>query len=140
MGILADIFVATEDEAFAYESAIGTEDIEKYERAEFKGLTDLEFGILWAILEKEEWNAEKHMLEEIDFNDEAMLVQFSEDLIALINAIDEQGFDIILDEWLEVEELSGCAREDIRLVLNDLIRLANSAASSKRGLYLWVSL
>lgn len=140
MGILADIFVATEDEALAYESAIGTEDIEKYERAEFKGLTDLEFGILWAILEKEEWDAEKHMLEEIDFNDEAMLVQFSDELIALINAIDKQRFEIVLDEWLAGEELSGWQREDIRVVLNDLIRLAKSAESSKRGLYLWGSL
>lgn len=140
MGILADIFVATEDEALAYESAIGTEDIEQYERAEFKGLTDLEFGILWAILEKEEWSAEKHLLEEIDFNDESMLVQFSDELIALINAIDEQNIEVILDEWLEVEELSDWQREDLRLVLNDLIRLSKSTVSTKRGLYMWSSL
>jgi hypothetical protein len=144
MGILADIFVATEDEALAYESSIDSDDIEKYERVEFKGLTGLEFGTLWAILENEEWDVDVHMLEDVSYGDdgETWLMMFPDELISLLCSVENNNFESVLDQWAITEELqmSGWEPAEVGTVLKDLIRLAKTAQSSKRGLYLWGSL
>lgn len=144
MGILADIFVATEDEALAYESSIDSDDIEKYERVEFKGLTGLEFGTLWAILENEEWDVDVHMLEDVSYGEdgETWLMMFPDELISLLCSVENNNFESVLDQWAITEELqmSGWEPAEVGTVLEDLIRLAKTAQSSKRGLYLWGSL
>ena len=53
MGILADIFVATREDALHYETIFLAEQklpTDCYERVEYKGFTGLEFGTLWAIM------------------------------------------------------------------------------------------
>lgn len=62
MGLLCDLFVNTRDEALAYESTT-TQDrdirLKRFSPFEFKGLTSLEFGTLWAILANEEWDVRR---------------------------------------------------------------------------------
>lgn len=61
MGLMTELFVAEGKDAKGYDpvSSSGTE------RVQLGGLTTLEFETLWAILEGEEWNPEKHVLREI---------------------------------------------------------------------------
>ena len=145
MGILADLFVSTPEEAIAYEAAIGTAQIEKrYERAEYKGLTGLEFGTLWAILEGKEWDVDKHMLEEIHFgpDGETWLMKFPAELIGLLISADAAKTEAALNSWAQTEELqmNGVTLEDVRPIFTDLVRLANIANTEQESLYLWGSL
>ena len=75
MGLLCDLFVNSHEEALAYESTVSLDRnsrIKRFDPVEFKGLTSLEFGTLWAILESEEWNPEKHMLIDVAFGEEGV--------------------------------------------------------------------
>lgn len=67
MGILSDLFVAEPPDAPSYESLqlSGKLPAGRFERVQFQGLTDLNFSILWAFLESQEWDVKTHVLEEI---------------------------------------------------------------------------
>jgi len=53
MGILSDIYISREDEASKYDTAPAT----FAERAQFTGMTPLEYSTLWAIMRGVEWQA-----------------------------------------------------------------------------------
>jgi hypothetical protein len=134
MGIIADLFISTPEAAIQYQSTLEKPALhQQYESIEFKGLTGLEFGILWAILEKEEWDIDKHSLTEIQFGEdgETWLMLFPERLVNQLRSIDSSSFEAILLQWSNAEEfqLNGITSEDIRPIFESLIKLATKSSS-----------
>jgi len=144
MGLLCDLFVTTREEALAYEATVTRSSgvrMEQYSPVEFKGLTGLEFGTLWAILAREEWDVDKHMLIDVAFGDgnETWLHQFQEEYVDLLSRLDEGAIDLASQAWSKTDELS-CSANDIRPVVEALAKLSGEAISTEKGLYMWGSL
>ena len=77
MAILSDFFVSTESDAAKYEALrSGGCLLNDYEVIEFKGLTNLELGTLWAIIEGQEFHFEKHALESLGPQGHSWLFRF----------------------------------------------------------------
>ena len=144
MGITADFFVATPADALAYEASLSNRaaSIEKYQPVEYKNLTGLELGILWSMLEGEEWSIEKHDLVHVHFGDggETWLMLFPDPLVALLVGIEDSQLPEIARRWSEIGELSQWAPRDTLEVLKDVRRLAVRSQEAGFGLYLWGSL
>jgi hypothetical protein len=145
MGILADLFVATEQDARDYESSMLEErdgHDEKYQPAQYKSLTTLEFGMLWALLERKDWDVNRHMLEPVAQGEEAetWLERFQPGFVDLLTTLSDQRLEEVAAQWAATEELDGWEQADTEQVLVDLRRLAQEASGSGRGLYLWGSL
>lgn len=140
MGVLADIFIATADEAEQYQSS--KKDLEQFHPLQYKGVTDIEFGILWALLENQEWNVERHLLEEINFDDECSLFQFQTDFLKLLGSLSPEQLETTATQWFATEELqeSRWTYETVLTLLQNLNHLAKKIIGSDKGLYLWVSL
>ncbi|MBB5018509.1 hypothetical protein HNQ59_001798 [Chitinivorax tropicus] len=144
MSLLCDLFVNSREEALAYESTASLDRsnrIKRFAPVEFKGLTSLEFGTLWAILENEEWNPEKHMLIDVAFGEggESWLHQFQDEYVALLSKLEETDVNAAAHEWSQTEELS-CSADDIHPVVVALVRLSQQSISQCKGLYMWGSL
>ena len=144
MGLLCDLFVNSHEEELAYESTTPLDRnarLKRFDPAEFKGLTSLEFGTLWAILAKEEWDSDKHMLIDVAFGEgnESWLHQFQDDYVELLSKLDKNAIDTAAQAWSETEELS-CSAEDVRPVVEALVRLSQQSISQSKGLYMWGSL
>ena len=144
MGLLADIFVAPPADALEYESLVQNKAalIEKYQPAEYRNLTGLEFGSLWAILMKEQWDYEKHKLAEIRFGEggETWLMEFPSGLVSLLSSLDESELPGVAAQWAKTEELELRGGDDIADLLADLRRLAIRSIESGERMVLWGSL
>lgn len=144
MGLLCDLFVNTHDEALAYESTT-TQDrdarLKRFSPVEFKGLTSLEFGTLWAILANEEWDVEKHMLIDVAFGEgnESWLHQFQDEYVRLLSKLDGNAVSSAAEAWSKTEELA-CSGDDVRPVVEALVHLSKEAIATNKGLYMWGSL
>ena len=143
MGILADIFVSDTSEALAYEtSQIGdwTSHINRYQPIQLRNLTNLEFSTLWALLENEEWDLDKHDLEVIEFSEdgESWLYKFPEKLINLLSNLDSDSCIPFAEAWAKTDELamSAWTVSEAQDVLIQLIKASKKAHESKQGLYL----
>lgn len=147
MGIIADIFVTTPEAAADYASSQlrgRPAHIKKYQPAEYKGLTPLEFGSLWALIASEEWSAKKHMLAEVSYGEgnESWLFSFPEPFVRLLAGLGDKQVDQYSAEWAKTEELqlSGSTPADVLPIIVDLRRMAKSALASGHPMYLWGSL
>lgn len=143
MGILADLFVATPDDALAYHDLMldGAITPDRFDRAEFKGLIDLYFGELWAILNNEPWNFEAHHLEEIYVKDqgEVWLFRFPEPFVARLKSLNAADIPRAAKAWASTEELRAWELADVIPVVRALVRLS-MVAERGSNLYLWGSL
>lgn len=145
MGILADIFVASPAAASDYAASQlrgRAAHVAKYQPAEYKGLTSLEFGTLWALLAGEEWDVEKHMLEDISYGEgnESWLCRFPQPLVDLLAALSDTQVETYAAAWAKTDELAGAAVSDLQRIILDLRRLAKASKSSGKDMYLWGSL
>lgn len=137
MATLADIYIAPTDEADRYDGASS-----KFERIEAKRLTPLELSTLWAILSVEEWdmphlNAFESILDRSD--DGYSIYRFPTAFVESLALLDETKVDDVSRQWAETDELA-CDPDDIRPLVEDLVRLARQAHADNSGLYLWMSL
>lgn len=144
MGIIADIFVSTPQDADTYDDlAISGEELpgDRFERVEFKGFTPLEFGTLWAILERRDWDESQHQLEHIAHRDEgeSWLERFPPALVELLAGLSDQKLEETSVVWGQTEELE-CDGPQLVPVLQGLRKLARSAVANHRSMYLWGSL
>jgi hypothetical protein len=144
MGILADLFVATPEAALDYHSSVDKVALhQKYEIVELRGLTGTELGVLWSILDGKEWNIETHSLKEIQFgeNGETWLFLFPNSFVELLRSIDSSRMQTVLLQWVSSEEiaLSGASTEDVRTILESLIKVAERSHASNKNMYLWGS-
>jgi len=146
MAILADLFVASADDAANYESSLGDRDthLKKFSPVEYTRLTNLEFGFLWAVIVLETWDVNIHMLEDVACAEggETWLCRFPEPFLNALTSLESARIGEIADAWSLTEELaaSGFRASDIKPIVDDLVHLANAAKSSGLGLYLWGSL
>jgi hypothetical protein len=141
--MLSDFFVATPAEALRYANRIDeADDGEEIERllqpAQYKGITGLEIGTLWAILEGREWDAEKHMPADVCLAEdgEIWLHRFPAELSQLLAHLDGAALKVTMAAWAATEELD-CSPEDLKPVLEDLRSLARQAGDNGKSVYLW---
>ena len=135
MGLLADIITASDIEADAYfqtqsVAALASPDC----RLEFKGLTGLEFGSLWSIIENEEWEVSKHMLKEVRFGEggESWLMEFPVELVKILAALDNDVLSDLATAWSKTEELEYSTAEDLLPIIVGLKALASQAAQNRK--------
>ena len=143
MGVIADFFIAGPAEAIRYVNRIdepdeGEEIALLLNPVHFNGITDLEIGTLWAILERREWDIEKHMPEDIyvEEDGESWLHRFPDELTILLANSNADGLESASEQWAKTEEID-CNAEDLRPLLNDLQSLARQAAATGQSIYLW---
>ena len=139
MGLIADFIVATESDALKYAESGG--ELGGIERCDYKNYTSLSIAELWALLEDKVLNLDHHDLEEVLITDdgESWLFRFPDKLSERIAKINSDRIETIAAKWSESEEVPGDG-PDNEPVLNDLIRLCNSARTGVRHVYLWGSL
>ena len=144
MGILSDIFVATAEDASQYERVVESGaalDPSRYSRVEYKGLTDLAFGVLWAKMLDEPWDIDRHMLVPVGGRDDGStwLMEFPAELVGLLADTADTPDSNLCADW-GVDEDVKIEPKILESVLRDLRNLAQQAKSEKRNLYLWGSL
>jgi hypothetical protein len=144
MGLLCDLFVTTRDDALLYETCLRQDEEarrRKYSPLEFKRLTSLEFGTLWAILEGKSWDPARHMLIDVAFGDDnqSWLHEFQAEYVLLLSTRQSNDVKRIAAMWAATEEINGTP-DDVIPIIEALVSLARKAMSEKRGLYMWGSL
>ncbi|MEL7023272.1 MAG: hypothetical protein AAGL69_05955 [Pseudomonadota bacterium] len=147
MGILADLFVATPAEATAYEASLlqSSPGIEvQYDPKQFRNVTDINFSILYALVEDEPWNLEKHRLKLIHLGDdgESWLFELPRELCEKLAKLSDQELDDLTTAWAATEEfvIAQWTASDVAPLTEALRELSKRAIESERGLYLWGSL
>lgn len=141
MGILADFFVASPEDARRYASPDSVGDTKLREQiapAEWKGFTPLELGTLWAILEGQDWNIKRHWLIEelLESQGESWLFRFPQPLVDLLASATEEQLASANSAWAATEELQWPPAE-LRPLVSDLQRLAKQSRATGFHMYLW---
>lgn len=141
MGILADFFVSSPEQALQYASSPETHATLKsaLQRFEASHLTSLEMGTLWAILDGTEYDPKVHVLEDIHWGEdsESWLHRFPDSFVFLLAGLDERSKAATGDAWAQTEELQ-CSPGDVLPVLAALHALATRQRQSHgKSLYLW---
>jgi hypothetical protein len=144
MGILADIFVASDDDASNYADFLLSEEgvpQDRFERVEYKGFTGLEFGKLWAIIANEKWDVSRHMTKNISNgrDGESWLDRFPTEMVAAFASLTSESVETLSVAWAGTDELN-CEASDVEPVIEDLRRLSRLSIDSGKGMYLWGSL
>lgn len=139
MAILADLFVSTLPDASSYPPTGGGNSHARFQSVEFKGLTNLEFGTLWAIVDGEEFDFDKHALLSLSPEGETWLFQFPVAYVQKLASLTPTRIDEASAEWAGTEELQWNPSE-AKEVIVELTRLAKLSSSSSKGLILWGSL
>ena len=135
MSILSDLFVSEPEKAQEYAKFPS----DRLERAQFKGLTDLEFTTLWALIKNEEWDIDEHSLEAVGEPGDTWLFKFPSSFVDALSSLDQAGVSRVSPLWASTEELEWEPSE-AQEVIEELVRLANLTKSNSKRLYLWGSL
>jgi len=138
MGILADLYVATEDEAARYD---GSPDGFPH-RLESKRITGLELSTLWALMRDVEWSA--GMMDDFPLvmerdEGEVYVLRLPDAMTATLARIPPDQLSVAAAKWVATEEMAGSSAEDIRPFLEALVGLARKATETERSIYLWNS-
>jgi len=145
MGMLADFFVATHDEALRYANRhlVDGDEAEAIHTllspCEWKGIAGLQVGILWALLEQVPWDVKKHRTQMERFDDderEDWLEKFPDVLTALLANASTDLLSTAGAAWAKTEEMEWEPHE-VSPVLADLQRLARRAQTEGKSIYLW---
>jgi len=146
MGILADILVASEQDALAYDAQLELRrsPVSGVTVVYYKSFTGLEFGTLWALAVGEPFEVRRHKLRHISHGDdgERWLEAFPAELVAVLSAIPDADVPSLAARWAATDELklSQMLPEHVEPVIRDLHRLAALAQAEGKGVYLWGSL
>jgi hypothetical protein len=143
VGIIADFFVATPAEAQRYANCFEDEDGGGAIRAllmpcEWKGITDLSVGTLWAILAGVDWDVKKHMLEaaSIGPDGEFWLFRFPDELTSMLAQASPELRARASAAWAKTDEM-GWEPQEVSPVVDDLHGLAKRALAEQKAVYLW---
>lgn len=144
MGVLADVFVSTEEDARLYDARVRGDAEpapDRYEVVQYKRLTGLNFGTLWAILEGEVWSVKKHVLRHLWHNEEGEsgLDEFQPRLVELLSELPEARISDVSASWGATDELRW-PREAAIPIIHELRRLARLSQSRNLRMFLWNSL
>ena len=139
MAILTDVFVSLVSDAPKYESLQASgQPGTQFEVAQFNGLTNLEFGTLWAILNNEEFDFDKHALESLAPEGETWLFRFPAAYVQKLATLGPAQAKKTAATWASTDELQWEPAE-AEEVVGELIRLAKLAGLPSKGLYFWGS-
>ena len=136
MAILTDIFVSSPADAQRYEALEPKRSGGPFELVQFKGLTSLEFGTLWAIINDEEFDFDKHALESLAPEENTWLFRFPPVFVQKLAALTPAAVKEVAAAWADTEELQWDPSEAEEVIV-ELVRLAKLASSPSKGLYLW---
>jgi hypothetical protein len=143
VGIIADFFVATPAEAERYATCFEDDDggggiRELLMAREWKGITDLSVGTLWAILAGVDWDVNKHMLEEALIGEEGefWLFRFPDELTSLLAGASAELLASATGAWAKTDEM-GWDPQELQPVVEDLHGLAKRAIAEQKAVYLW---
>jgi hypothetical protein len=154
MGILADFFVSTTEDALLYEKLLGDAKPlpeSRYVRIESGRFTGLDLGLLWAILEGVPWDVERHQLDfqmseemadhidDEDFEVSSWTEKFPTAFVRQLSLISDGSIADLGAQWGLCEELN-CEGSELTETITNLRLLAQTAIESERDLFLWGSL
>jgi hypothetical protein len=140
MGILTELFVAEPADAENYTAVReGSTAVVRYTRVQLGGLHSLHFSTLWALIESEKWDVNKHDLPSVLQDSNTWLFRFPEQFTRSLSELDERHLEEISGQWARTEEMR-CDPADARYVLDELQGIAEKATASGKGLYLWCCL
>jgi hypothetical protein len=135
MSILSDIYISRDDEAVKYDTAPD----QFSDRAQYNGMTPLELSTLWAILRgvKWDWDSQKEFacLPQVA-GGERLVHRLPAAMVAELAKLPTERIASATKAWAATEELD-CSPEDIKPVVEALVRLACLAVESGRSIYLW---
>jgi hypothetical protein len=134
MGILTELFLATDDEARTYDG----QSAERFKSVQLGGLTSLEFETLWSILDGREWSPKSHGLEEVRPSGHTWTFRFPPAYVERLSELDSSAVSAAAKRWAATEELA-CDPADVEPVIDTLVSLARSRGGD-RHLFLWGSL
>jgi len=135
MSVLADLYISSNEDAVKYDTAP-----DKFaDRVQYKGLTPLELSMLWSIIKNAEWSIS--MMDDFPCllqieGGERLIHQLPAAMAQELAALSTDRIASITSAWAATEEIQGDP-EDIRPVVDDLVRLAREAGKTNRNVYLW---
>lgn len=144
--MIADYFAATEADAVLYGASLLTLEPkarrERYHAAEWKSTSPLAIPLLWATIEQDAYDIDRHQLDLVqsENNEEAWLFRFPEPLVVALSASTDDGVQSSAVAWVKSEELNGWSVKDAQRLIGDLRRLAREAIADNKQVYLWTSL
>ncbi len=144
MGLLADFFVATPEDALKYGAFVQNGDpipTDRFQVAPYKNFTPLALEMLWAILRHEQWDVKRHNLEHVfhAVGGESWLFRFPDELVQRLSALKEADLHQVANAWAHPPEVPGNS-DELLPVLLDVKQLALQAQMYGRSVYLWGSL
>jgi len=134
MGLLADIYLSRDDEAVGYD----TEPERFTDRAEYKRISPLELSTLWAILRGVEWDValmDEFPCLQVD-GGERLIHKLPSAMVQQLAGLSPERVAAVTSAWAATEEL-GCDPEEIKPVVDDLVRLSRRAGETDRSVHLW---
>ena len=135
MSVLADIYISRDADAVKYDTAPD----QFADRAQYKGFSPLEFSILWSIIQGVEWDVAMMdkfpCLLEID-GGERLVHRFPAAMVSELASLSPDRVASVTSAWAATEELN-CNPENIRPVVDDLVRLSRRAGETSQSVHLW---
>jgi hypothetical protein len=137
MGLMTELFVATPERAATYDVDSGP----TFERFQLGDFTNLQFEMLWAILEGEEWDPDKHGLREIVCRDDGaqFVFQFPPPFVERLRSLTADAKVSAAATWAAMEEVSA-DQADVAPIIDNLVALSEAATKGVHGLFVWFSL
>ena len=142
MGVLTDIFAATDAEA----SAVSPDDvpIQIFPGVEAKGLDPVKFGTLQHILigtDVQEAIRQHELVREVS-EEGPWITRVPQQLYDAIAAMNGDHVREVADKWSQTEEfqLDRWSKADVEDVLTRLIQLAKDARGNGKRLFVWTCL
>jgi len=142
MAVLSDLLVAPEQQTNAV--LISQRPAKQWTAAEWKGLSEINFEQLWAILDKRPYDLSrlKQFKTLTKSADGPWVIVFPHQLTRQIAGLPKEALASISKAWAASEEfrLDKLPEPDVFILLSDVHRLAVLAVKEKKALMLWVSL
>jgi hypothetical protein len=144
VGLLADFFVATPEDALQYGTFVQNGEpipADRIQVVSYKNFTPLALERLWAILRREEWDVKRHNLEYVFHSEdgESWLFRFPNEMVQRLSALKETDLHQVAGAWVNPPEVPGNS-DELLPVLMDLKQLAARSQMHDRNVYLWGSL
>lgn len=134
-GVLAEVYLAREQDALAYDS-----DPESFaDRTQIRGVTTLELSMLGAFLRGVEWDValmDQFICLFEQGVEERSIYKLPVAMVADLAALSPTRIETVTPQWAGIEEL-GWTTSEAQPVIEDLVRLARLAIESRRNMYLW---
>ncbi len=141
MGVLADLFVATEDDV----RALGPDELpsEHFQTLEMAGLTEIELGALNAQIRDLEFEDAMDDLSSFRALDEIngpWIVKFEDAFTEALAALSNEHLEEHARTWASIEELQDWESDDALAVLRGIVECARAAIRDQKIVFLWNSL